>query len=53
MIIRSDSNGGEMPPYSMRSIPPGMGPGANPMYHDPHLAHMPPDMPHHGSINGI
>jgi hypothetical protein len=30
-IIHLDSNGGEMQPYGMRNMPPGMGPGPNPM----------------------
>ncbi|CAF0840704.1 unnamed protein product [Adineta steineri] len=47
-----DSNSGEMQSYGMRNMPTGMGPGPNPMYHDPHLAHIPPEMIHHGSING-
>jgi hypothetical protein len=31
LIINLDSNGGEMQPYTMRNIPPGMGPGLNPV----------------------
>ncbi|CAF1031790.1 unnamed protein product [Adineta ricciae] len=52
MSSPQDSNNGEMQPYVMRNMPPGMGPGPTPMYHDSHLSHMPPDMMHHGSING-
>ncbi|CAF3836824.1 unnamed protein product [Rotaria magnacalcarata] len=46
-----DPNNPEMQPYTMRNMPPGMGHGPNPMYHDPHLSHIPPDMTHHGDYD--
>lgn len=48
MSSPQDTNGGEMQPYSMRNMPPGPAP----MFHDQHLAHLPPDMPHNTPING-
>ncbi|CAF0815925.1 unnamed protein product [Didymodactylos carnosus] len=47
MTSPQDSNGGEIPPYAMRSG--GMGSG---LYHEPHMSHMQPDLAHHGQING-